>query len=253
MAATAKLSQTCLFDPALYHKFGFLVYLYNNKINPTSLLSYIQYPYLPVQLHVTNMLGSPVPVSVISVFPHCSQLGLWDLSCARVPQSGTRAKTRTVDATLQGTCIDQQSKLNGCQLGRQIAHPPSSACLQKTTIRSACKRYLRTLSLDCTVFLTGFRNVSSVALHICLCPRNREINLSHLIVTCPVISAKIITKKTAIKHMPLPGMVLCPPVIPACRRLRQEDLTLEINVGYIFTSGLTLTPKGRSCFTKENK
>lgn len=96
--------------------------------------------------------------------------------------------------------------------------------------------------MDLTVFLTGFINVSSVTLNICLCSRNREINLSHLIVAYPVISARIITKKTVIKHMPPPGIVLCPPVIPACRRLRQEDLTLEISVGYIFTSGLALTP-----------
>lgn len=157
-------------------------------------------------------------------------------------QSGTGTKTRTGDPKLQGTCLNQQGEFNGCQLGRQIAHPPLSACLQKTTIRSACKKYLRNLSLDSTVFVTGFINVSSVALNICLCSRNREINLSHLIVTYPVIRAKIITKKTAVKHMPLPGTVLSTPVIPACMRLRQEDLTLEISVGYIFTSGLALTP-----------
>lgn len=114
-------------------------------------------------------------------------------------QSGTRTKTGTGDAKLQGTCLNQQGEFDGCQLERQIAHPPSSACFQKTTISSACKKYLRNLSLDLTVFLTGFINVSSVTLNICLCSRNREINLSHLIVAYPVISAKIITKKTVIK------------------------------------------------------
>jgi hypothetical protein len=90
-------------------------------------------------------------------------------------------------------------------------------------IRSA---YLRNFSLALVVILKDNPNVSSMALNICPCSGGRWINLIRLTATCPVIGAKIITRKTAMKHMPQQSMV-----VPTCNPSMQEVKAGRSHIG----------------------